>query len=163
MNDIRAWKRLIARDARVPATDAYTTEFTIGRVLNTFATVGTSAHGPDFLSDRMKDEFYKSGTMPGFMGLDWHTTEQVYDTDNGTQTLFVPDDTVFVCNLGDGRAMELMEGPTADDEAPDNYTGKFSKRWKEKDPSARQFLLEWHVLPVITRPEQIVYVADVAP
>lgn len=163
MDQLRTWKRLISRDGRVPPTDAYATEFTIGRIINAFAAVGTTAHGPDFLSDRMKEQFYSSGILPGFMGLDWHTTEHVYDNTSGVQTLFVPDDTLFICNLSEGRAMEIMEGPTADDEAPDGYTGKFSKTWKEKDPSARQFLLEWHVLPVITRPEQVVYVADVAP
>lgn len=163
MNDIRAWKRLIARDGRVPATDAWTTEATVGRIMNAFATVGASAGGPDFLSDRMKEEFYKSGVLPGFMGLDWHTVEAVYDTDGDVQTLFVADDSVFVTNLSAGRPMEILEGPTADDEAPSGYTGKFSKTWKEKDPSARQFLLEWNIIPVITRPEQLVYVADVAP
>jgi hypothetical protein len=163
MDDIRAWKRLIARDGRVPATEAWATEKTIARIMNAFATIGTSAHGPDFLSDRMKEEFYRSGVLPGFMGLDWHTVEAVYDTDGDVQTLFVADDSVFVTNLSSGRPMEVLEGPTADDEAPVGHTGKFSKTWKEKDPSARQFLLEWNIIPVITRVEQFVYVADVAP
>ena len=89
--------------------------------------------------------------------------DSYYDTDLGVATQFVPDDALFLTNLGEGRAMEIMEGPTADDEAPAGFTGKFTKSWKEKDPSARQFLIEYHALPVITRPEQIVYVADVAP
>lgn len=161
--DVQAWKRLISRDGRVTARDAWATEKTIARLFSAFATQSASADGTQFMSDRMKEEFFKSGVLPGFMGLNWHTTEHVYDDTNGTPTLFVPDDTLFITNLTDGRAMELMEGPTADDEAPDGFTGKFSKTWKEKDPSARQFLLEWHMLPVITRPEQIVYVADVAP
>lgn len=156
-SDIVAWKRLIARDSRVPATDAHCTEKTLDRIMNAFG------NEPLLLSDRMKDEFYRSGVLPGFLGLSWHVTEQVYDTDGGTTTLFVPDDALFITNLGAGRAMEIIEGPTADDEAPEGHTGKFSKTWKEKDPSARQFLLEYHFLPVITRPEQIVYVADVAP
>jgi hypothetical protein len=52
--------------------------------------------------------------------------------------------------------VELYVGPSADDEAPDGYTGKFAKTWKEKDPSARQYLLEWNLLPIITRPEQMI-------
>lgn len=155
--DVLAWKRLIRRDGRVEATDAWATEFTINRAMNAFAA------NPEFLSDRMKDEFYKSGVVPGFLGLNWHVTEQVYDDSSNNRTLFVPDDALFLTNLKDGRAMEIMEGPTADDEAPKDYTGKFTKTWKEKDPSARQMLLEWHFLPIITRPEQIVYVGDVAP
>lgn len=166
VNDIKAWKRLIARDARVPATDAYLSEPTMDRIFNAFAANGAAAPGTAggvLLSDRMKDEFYKSGTLPGFMGLNWHTIESFYDTDAGSATQFVPDDALFITNLNEGRAMEVYEGPSADDEAPDGHTGKFTKTWKEKDPSARQFLIEYHVLPVITRPEQIVYVSDVDP
>lgn len=156
-NDVTAWKRLLTRDARVNATEAWATEPTIDRIFNAFSSV------PTLLTDRMRDAYYQGNTIPGFLNLDWRIVEAVYDTDAGTRTLFVPDDALFITNLTDGRPIELFEGPSADDEAPDGHTGKFSKTWKEKDPSARQFLLEWHALPVITRPEQIVYVADVAP
>jgi hypothetical protein len=156
-NDVTAWKRLLSRDARVNAADAWATEPTIDRIFNAFAQT------PTLLTDRMRDAYYQGNVIPGFLQLDWHAVEAVYDTDGGTRTLFVPDDALFITNLNEGRAMEIMEGPSADDEAPEGHTGKFSKTWKEKDPSARQFLLEWHALPVITRPEQIVYVADVAP
>lgn len=161
--DILAFKRLISRDGRVAAKDAFATELTMGRLIGAFATVGSTASGPMFLSDRMKEQFYSSGLMPGFMGLNWRVVEHVYDDVNGDRQMFVPDDELFICNLTDGRPIELIEGPTADDEAPDSYTGKFSKTWKEKDPSARQFLLEWNLLPVITRPEQFVHIADVTP
>ena len=164
VNDIKAWKRLIARDARVAANDVWLTEATLDRIFNAFtANGGTNFPAGSLLSDRMKDQYYQSGVLPGFLGLNWHTVESFYDTDAGVPTQFVPDDAIFITNLNEGRAMELMEGPTADDEAPQGHTGKFTKTWKEKDPSARQFLIEYHVLPVITRPEQIVYVADVAP
>lgn len=161
--DVKAWKRLIARDARVPARTAYLTEPTMDRIFAAFATGG--AAGPPYasLSDRMKDQYYASGTLPGFLGLDWTTVESFYDSDAGVPTQFVPDDALFITNLTEGRAMEVMQGPSADDEASDGFTGKFTKTWKEKDPSARQFLIEYSFLPVITRPEQIVYVADVAP
>lgn len=161
VNDVKAWKRLIARDSRVPATDAWLSEATMDRIFNAFAANGTVP--ANLLSDRMKDSFYSSGTLPGFLGLNWHTIESFYDADNGTATQFVPDDALFLTNLNSGRAMEIYEGPTADDEAPDGHTGKFTKTWKEKDPSARQFLIEYHTMPVLSRPEQVVYVADVAP
>lgn len=156
--DVKAWKRLINRDARVAATDAFLTDVTMDRIFNAFATAPAS-----LMSDRMKDMYYASGTLPGFLGLNWNKIDSYYDTDGGTPTQFVADDALFITNLKEGRAMEIMEGPTADDEAPDGFTGKFTKTWKEKDPSARQFLIEYHALPVITRPEQIVYISDVAP
>lgn len=161
--NVKAWKRLIARDARVPATTAYLTEPTMDRIFAAFATGGASGVPYASLSDRMKDQYYASGTLPGFLGLDWTTVESFYDSDAGLPTQFVPDDALFITNLTEGRAMEIMQGPSADDEASDGFTGKFTKTWKEKDPSARQFLIEYSFLPVITRPEQVVYVADVAP
>jgi len=161
--DIRAWKRLVARDGRVACKEAFATEKTISYIFDSFATTGaTNALSAALLSDRMKDEYYKSGLLPGFMGLDWTVTESIYETDAGVWTLFVADDTVIMGNFTEGRPLELIIGPTADDEAPSNFTGKFAKSWKEKDPSARQYLLEWIFLPVITRPEQFVY-ADVVP
>ena len=158
VDDVTAWKRLLQRDARVQATDAWCTDVTVNRIFKSFA-VGSGSIS--LLSDRMKDEYYKTGTLPGFLGLNWHLIDSVYDTDNGVSTMFVPDDALFITNLRDGRPMEIMEGPTADDEAPEGFTGKFSKTWKEKDPSARQFLLEYHCLPILTRPEQVVYIDDV--
>jgi len=161
--DIRAWKRLISRDGRVPAREAFATELTLAYIFDSFATTGvaTTFFGGTLLSDRMKDQYYTQGTLPGFMGLDWRTVESYYEDDSGTSTLFVPDKALFIGNYTDQRPIELMIGPTADDEAPVNFTGKFAKTWKDKDPSARQYLLEWNLLPVITRPEQMVYIDDV--
>jgi hypothetical protein len=170
--DIRAWKRLISRDGRVNAKTAYLTEVTLSYIFDSFATTGaTNFNAGVLLSDRMKDEYYRSGTLPGFMGIDWNIVEAVYDatdaaysadpTDPGEETLFVPDNAISFGNFTDNRPLELLIGPTADDEAPEGFTGKFAKTWKEKDPSARQYLLEWIFLPIITRPEQFVYVANV--
>lgn len=161
--DIAALKRLIRRDARVDAREAWASEKVMNYIFTSFAAAGTTNFsGAALMSDRMKDEYYRTGQIQGFMGVTWNLVEHVYDDDNGNQTNFLSEDALVFGNLTDQRPIELIEGPTADDEAPSNYTGKFSKTWKEKDPSARQYLLEWHMLPVITRPEQFVYVADVA-
>lgn len=156
-DQITAWKRLIQRDARVPATDAWASELTVNRIVQSFTNT------PELLSDRMKDSWYSTGVLPNFLGLNWSTNDSVYETSAGVVTQYLPDDVLIISNPTAGRPMEMFVGPTADDEAPSGFTGKFSKTWKEKDPSARQILLEWHILPVITRPEQFVVVADVAP
>jgi len=155
--DVTAWKRLIQRDGRVPARQAFATEPTLARIIDSFSAV------PALLSDRMKDMYYTQGTLPGFLGLDWQPVEHTYQTDAGVETLFLADDSLVIGNWDDNNPMEIFEGPTADDDAPDGYTGKFTKTWKEPDPSARQYLMEWNMMPVITRPEQFVRVADVAP
>lgn len=157
--DVTAWKRLVNRDGRVRAKEAYTTDPTLARVVAAFAAAGNGT----LLSDRSKDRYYETGELPGFLQLDWKTVDSTYDTDAGVATLFLADDCIILGNFDENRPFEIYEGPTADDEAPDGHTGKYAKTWKEKDPSARQYLLELHFLPVITRPEQFVYVADVAP
>jgi hypothetical protein len=165
VDDIRAMKKLIRRDGRVEAREAYASEKVMSYIFNSFAATGNTGVGFNaaaLMSDRMKDEYYRSGMLAGFMGLDWNLVEHVYDDDNGNQVNFLNEESLIFGNFTDQRPIEMIEGPTADDEAPSNFTGKFTKSWKEKDPSARQILLEWHMLPVITRPEQFVYVADVA-
>lgn len=153
VNDVRAWKRLISRDGRVPAREAFATENTINTVVEAFI---QDANAAALMSDRMRDEYYSSGILPGFLGLNWVTTESVYEDANGNQTLFLPQGKVVICNLDDQRPMEIMDGPSADDAAPDGHTGKFSKSWRESDPSARQYLLEQNALPVVKRVEQFV-------
>lgn len=155
--DVLAWKRLIQRDARVAATDAFVSEPTINYIFNAFARQGDGT----LLSDNMKDQYYRTNTLPGFLGLDWHIVEGQYDTDAGDTALFLPDNALVLANLSQDRPMEVLYGPTADTAAPQGHTGKFTKTWEEEDPSARQVLLELNFLPVIYRPDQFVYVADV--
>lgn len=151
--DIRTWKRLISRDGQVPTKEAFCTEATLSLIFDAFARDGNAA---GLMSDRMKDEYYASGTMPGFMGLNWTATESVYEDPAGNETMFLGDGKIIFANLNDNRPMEYMVGPTADDSAPKGHTGKFAKTWKDPDPSARQYLLELHFLPVVYRPEQFV-------
>jgi hypothetical protein len=108
------------------------------------------------MSDRMRDEYFSSGMLPGFMGLNWISVESVYEDAAGNETQFLPDGKVIYANLEDNRPIEFLNGPSADDEAPRGFTGKFSKTWRDKDPSQRQYLMEMSILPIVTRPEQIV-------
>ncbi len=164
VDDIRTWKRVIQADAGVKANRAYANETTVSKIFDSFAATGvaTTFMGGTLLSDRMKDEFYATGMLPGFMGLDWQTVEQVYTpVTGGSETSFVPDDSVFIGDFTTNRPIELVNGPAADDEAPSGFTGKFAKTWKEKDPSARQYLIEWNLVPRVTNSDNWV-VADVS-
>lgn len=162
VEDIRSWKRIIQIHGRVPATEVFATSTTLAAMFEAWvqAGQGSTVNIPaTMLSDRMKDEYYSSGTLSGFMGLTWNTVEEVYESTTGVLTFFVPDGVLYMGNYTDQRPIELLIGPTADDEAPDGFTGKYAKTWKERDPSARQYLLEWNLLPIVTRPEQML-VAD---
>lgn len=168
IDDVRAWKRLVARDGQVPAREAYASEKTMSYIFDAFANSGTT---PAYLlSDRMKDQYYREGVLPGFMGLDWKIQDSVFDatgasygpnpTDPGAEQTFLADDHIILGNFTDGNPYEMIVGPTADLAAPQGFTGKFAKTFQEFDPSGRQYLLEWNFLPVLNKPEQFVY-ADV--
>lgn len=164
IEDVRSWKRIVQIHGRVPCKESFATSVTMAALMEAWvhAGAGSTVNIPaTMISDRMKDEYYSSGMLSGFMGLTWNTVEQVYESDAGNLTFFVPDGQIFLGNYTDQRPMQLMIGPTADDEAPQNYTGKYSKTWKDKDPSARQFLLEWNLLPVVERPEQMLVATGV--
>jgi hypothetical protein len=153
--NITAWKKLINRDGQVQANEAFATSDTMNLIVSAF-----TKNGITLMSDRMKDEYYSSGTLRGFMGLNWTVVDSVYDARNADGTFttlgFLAYGMVIFGEFGANRPIELLQGPTADDEAPDGFIGRFAKTWKEKDPSARQYLIEEHALPIITRPEQFV-------
>jgi hypothetical protein len=164
IEDVRSWKRLLQVHGRVPAKEVFATSVTMAGLMEAWvsATQASTVSIPaTMLSDRMKDEYYSTGIMTGFMGLTWSTVEQVFESDLGNLTFFVPDGMLYLGNYTDQRPVEVLVGPTADDEAPEGFTGKYSKTWKEKDPSARQYLLEWHMLPIVTRPEQMLVATNV--
>ena len=160
VEDVSAWKKLILNHGRVAANKAYATQDTLDRIIHSFVANGTNAGG--LLSDRMRDQYYTTGTIPGFLGLDWTPVEHVYETDAGDEIGYLADDTIIFGNFDANRPTELLEGPTADFSAPANFIGRFSKSWVEPDPSGRQILIEYNFLPVVTRPEQFV-IADTAP
>jgi len=158
IEDVRSWKRIVQIHGRVPAREVFATSVTMAALMEAWvhAGAGSTVNIPaTMISDRMKDEYFSSGILSGFMGLTWTTVEQVYENDSGNLTFYVPDGQLYLGNYTDQRPLELLIGPTADDEAPTGFAGKYAKTWKEKDPSARQYLLEWHLLPVIYRPEQM--------
>jgi Phage major capsid protein E len=161
IEQVRSWKRIVQIHGRVPARECFATSVTMAALMESWVSATTAATvsiPATMLSDRMKDQYYSSGIIDGFMGLTWTQIEQVYEDVTGNLQFYVPDAVLYMGNYTDQRPIELLVGPTADDEAPNGFTGKYAKTWKEKDPSARQYLLEWNLLPVITRPEQMVYV-----
>ena len=175
--DVKAWKKLILRDGQVKPTDAWTSTDVLDYVFQAFATrgdSGTNFVGAALLSDRMKDQYFAEGTLPGFMGLNWNINENTYDP-NGTAyagnpitpsvnngaTPFLNYNSLIIGNFTDNRPLELFEGLITDERAPVNYTGRFAKNWQDEDPSELQYLMAYSYLPVISRPEQFVSVLNV--
>ena len=155
ISNIKVWKTLLRRDAKVDATQVYSRTETLDLIVNAF-----SAAGNNLMSDRMKDSYFSSGTITGFMGLNWTPVDHTYGIrqSDGSETVnyFLPIGTLLMGDYTTNNPIELVYGPSADDEAPEGHTGRFAKTWKEPDPSARQYLIEDHALPIVTRPEQMI-------
>lgn len=163
--DITAMQKLIRRDGQVRATDVFATRETIDYIFDAFTNVtissGSGVLGSNLLTDRMKDEYYNSGVISGFMNLRWTPVEEWYEDDAGTVTEFLPQNRLFMANLRDNTPWEMKMLPVYDFDAPRSHRGKFAKMFRQEDPSVESHLLACNFLPVVTRPEQIVYVADV--
>lgn len=155
IGDVLGWKALIQADgAGATANRAFVNSTTLQYVAD-------NANIQTIFSDRMKDQYLSTGSITGLLGLDWEVYDAVYVDSAGTPQKYIPDNRVVLMATGPNTPFYLMEGPTADHEAPDGHIGKFAKSWIEPDPSNRQYLEEWHFLPVLERPDQVVY-ADVS-
>lgn len=155
IGDVAAFKVLINEDgagAQVERAYLNTT---------TMAYVARNAAIQVLFSDRLKDQFLSTGSVTGLLGLSWSVYDSTYvDSAQATIKYIVDDRVVFIAD-NPREPYFLMEGPSADHEAPTNHIGKFAKSWVEPDPSARQYLEEWQFLPILERPDQIVN-ADVS-
>lgn len=156
--DIVGWETQVDRKARVSLTDAWLTRPTMQLLFQVFANNSANGTGNGLLSDVMKDRYFNTGTLPGFLNLNWHIVEGQYDDDEGNPKQFVADNEIIFTNLEYGNAMKIAEGPSADFGAGDGAVGKYMKTWEQEDPSARFALLEYRYLPVITRTDQILVV-----
>lgn len=157
--DVEGWLTASQRKSRVPLTDAWLSRPTMQKVFQAFARSASS--GGNILSDTMRDMYYNTGTLPGFLQLNWHIVEGQYDDDNLVAHQFVADNEIILTNLQYGEAMKIVKGPSADFGAGQGAVGKYMKTWEQEDPSSRFALLEYRFLPVITRPEQITVVTGV--
>jgi hypothetical protein len=150
IGDVKAWKKLIAADCGMAASDVY-----INSVVMEYLWKNTAIK--TWFTDKNKEEYFRTGSISGLLGLNWH----VYDGG------YVNDSDVFVNHIGDAELIMLaqaapdtfvlLEGLSADEDAPRNHTGKFSKTWQTSDPSGRFVLIEYNFIPVLLQPEAVVF------
>lgn len=155
VENIKAWRKLIRVNGQVDARTVYATSATLEKLMSRF----TTDTNVGLLSDRMKDQWFSTGEVNGFLGLDFRAMDAEYTNDAGEITPFLEDDKLLIGNWENG-AYTFTRGPSADHEAPAGFTGRFTKSWLAPDPSDRQILIEEHGLPLIKKPEQFV-VADI--
>lgn len=147
-----AWRKLVQVDGQVSANTVYATSDTLSKMLDIFV----QSQNQGLLSDRMKDQWFGTGQVDGFLGLNWRAQDAEYTARDGSVQRFLDHGTFLIGNYTDGRPYAMVQGPAADHEAPAGFTGRFTKSWLAPDPSDRQILLEEQALPVVYKPEQFV-------
>lgn len=151
IGDLRAWKRLLANDGGVTPSKVYLNSATLD-------TIVTSAEIKGLLSDDLKNEYFKTGTLKGFQELTWIPYDNSVYIDEVNNGFYIPEGKIIL--TGETFPVEILEGPSADADAPRGTTGRFAKSWKEKDPSADIALVEYTFFPKVSNADAIVY-ADV--
>jgi len=149
IGNVKAWKKLIAEDSGATATDVYLSSTVMDMLyLNTKILA--------LITDRHKNEYLSTGNISGFLGLNWHIFDGGYVNTSATFVPYISAKHIIMLAPG-GSPLYLLEGLSADESAPRNHTGKFAKTWKTEDPSGVFILEEYNFMPVIEKPDAIVY------
>lgn len=160
IEDIRVMKSLVERDGGVPVENVYLSRPTFELLIKAWTDSAVEDAHRRLLTDTQLNEFFATGKITGFMGTSsWEAVDQFYDVrgEDG-QTVesrsYIPHGTVLFNNLSAGRPLKYTQGPSMDFNAPRGHVGRFVHSWIDPDPSGRQFIIEEHGLPVLTRPDQ---------
>lgn len=153
IQNLNAWKLAMLVDSNQSVRRIFLNSNTLYNYVYANAKIQT------LLSNEMKQEFLQTGTIRGLGGVDWVTYDLTYVDDwttPGTPVtkFYIPDGKVVLI-AEDPTAYGILEGPSADDEAPSGQTGKFTKSWKEKDPSTRLVLEEYPFVPILPKPDNV--------
>jgi hypothetical protein len=148
--DIAAWKVLVANDCGMAASDVYVNTTVMGYLWANTAI-------KTWFTDKHKEEYFRTGSISGLAGLNWHAIDLGYMGDNDVFVPYLADTELIMLAQNAPETFVLLEGLSADEDAPRNHTGKFSKTWETKDPSGRFVLLEYNFIPVLLQPEAVIY------
>ena len=162
IGDIAAIKRRIQRDCGYPISRAYMNEPTMTKFkelpevsggINSAA--ATTKQGQ--LSDEQKREFQNERRISRFHGIDWIEYDAGYLSAGigSMYTPYIPDNKIIFMVNTSNNPFVFQYGPSIDDDAPADWTGPFSKTWKEPDPSARQVLIEVQYMPILLNPFKV--------
>ena len=151
--DMQDFKRIISRDSDARLTTLYGS----GPTVETFY---QHQQVNSMLSDMQKGAMVTEGLLPRFQQVSFVEYDRGYVDDFTDPTTpvfatYLPDGYFIGLASGGPKSFAYLDGLAADDDAPIGHTGRFSKTWKEKDPSQRQVLLESNGFPVLYQPDHI--------
>lgn len=154
VTDLQDFKRIISRDSDAVLTNLIGN----GITLDTFY---RHTQVNSMLSDSQKNSMVVEGKLPRFQQIDFEEYDRGFEDDYttpGTPTFrtYIADGYfVGVADGGVNPNFALLDGPAADHDAPTGHTGRFSKTWREADPSELQGLLESNWFPVLFQPDHL--------
>ena len=166
INDVTRLKRIVSRHTDARANRMIGNSSTLGTMFQSPAIWGNTTDGTNttnkgqLLDDATKRAILMEGRLPRFQGLEWIEYDKGYVDDFSAPSTpvwrpYIPN-SVFVGLAEAGTATAAyLQGPSADDDAPEGTTGRFMKTWKEPDPSSRQSLYESNGMPVLYQPDHI--------
>ncbi len=151
--NLRAWKRLIARDSPYSATDVILGETAADKFLSNTKVLEL------LKANNMKvgalDLTTNSDFIGSFNGLRFWVNEEQYQTDAGVATNYVAAGAAIM--FADSEAFKFWHGPVDDLDANFGTFEFFAKTWREKDPSMDVLLAATAPLPVIHNANALVY------
>jgi hypothetical protein len=155
LDDLLAWKILIAKDSGVNATDVYCNS-TVMRYL-----VGNS-DVRDLLKYTVGDMLAKNGYITNLGGLTIHVYDATYVDDSGVVQFYIPNNkVVLVAGEGLGKTFVGPSDVPVGDGTTRKVVGKFSYSWVTKDPVDTWMTVGVREIPIIQNPDQLV-IATVA-
>jgi len=154
--NIRAWKKWIAD--RVPNVTSFVA-FSGSDVMDALI---NNANARELLQYTAGQQIAQEGRIALLAGVEIEEYFGTYKTSGGTRTDLIPANAFMLVGLSPDAFAEYY-APVVDLEAPTGV-GKgvagqmfFSKSWESPDPSGRWIKAEARPLPVVLRPEAVVY------
>ncbi len=151
LNDLLAWKILIAQDSGVSAGDVYMNS-------NTMIYLVDNSDIRDLMKYTVGDQIARNGYITALAGVNITIYDTTYLDDSGNVQYMIPNDkTLIVAKDGLGKCFvgpSDIPGPTG--VGTNKVVGKFSYSWSTKDPVDTWILVGVRELPVIQNPNQMV-------
>lgn len=154
LNDLIAWKNIIAQDAGVNVTDAYMNSGVMLNLIN-------NSDIRDLLKYTIGDQLAQNGYITVLGGINLHVYDTTYVDEDGAVQKYIPDNKVIlIAKEGIGKSLvgpSEVPGVTG----PTKVVGKYSYSWVTKDPVDTWILAGIRDLPVLMKPDQLL-IATVA-
>lgn len=155
VKNIRAWKKLIANEVNVDSWAAFCGDGAMDALIN-------NDNARELLKYLAGQQMAEEGRIARMAGVDIEEYFGTYKNAAGARQEMIASNIFILVGLGPDTAAELY-APVVDLEAAGGVgSGQqasmfFSKSWPEKDPSGNWIKVESRPLPVIFRPQCIVY------